>query len=449
MIEPMKLVEAIAETWDNLPDCVGEDWPMFEAKLLVLLRDLQTDECDSITTIERILSLLRKYPDVKSLVNSYAAEQERQWGSFHEQDSKTFRSAVHYGIPRSDKTWRGLKSDQAEEDCFKSYKRYITIPVFYATDREETRNEVPSKIYSGTRGSDLQFGIAEISIPDDHRMGHLEKPSFWKLQFRKDPRRHIVLLGIEKLDINEFVRRSNNRITNSDNKDALIFIHGYKTTFADATRRTAQITYDLDFKGLPILYSWPSEGKLLSYTIDEGNILWTRPHFKHFVQLVLRELRAETVHIIAHSMGNRVLAEMLVDLDASSVASGDAKIRHIIFAAPDIDKDTFQDLAARFSSNVERYTLYSSTKDLPLEASKAVHRYQRAGDSEPEVTIVESIDTIDASNVDASLLGHAYYGENRSVITDIYHLIKHGLPPNERNLALCWEGDKQYWEFRR
>ena len=35
-------------------------------------------------------------------------------------------------------------------------------------------------------------------------------------------------------------------------------------------RRTAQIAYDLKFEGAPIVYSWPSQEGLLSYTVDEN-----------------------------------------------------------------------------------------------------------------------------------------------------------------------------------
>ena len=43
---------------------------------------------------------------------------------------------------------------------------------------------------------------------------------------------------------------------------ALVFVHGFNTTFDNALFRTAQIAYDLKFDGAPFVYSWPSQGQV-------------------------------------------------------------------------------------------------------------------------------------------------------------------------------------------
>jgi hypothetical protein len=61
------------------------------------------------------------------------------------------------------------------------------------------------------------------------------------------------------------------------------------------------------------------------------------------------------------------------------------------------------------------------------------------------------VDTIDVSNVDSSLLGHSYYGDNRS-ISDLYYLI-HGIPRVGIRTLIRWmklpEFQKAYREARR
>jgi len=42
------------------------------------------------------------------------------------------------------------------------------------------------------------------------------------------------------------------------------------------------------------------------------------------------------------------------------------------------------------------------------------------------------VDTIDATAVDTGLLGHSYYGDNRSILTDIFHAINKDDPPDKR-----------------
>ena len=45
--------------------------------------------------------------------------------------------------------------------------------------------------------------------------------------------------------------------------------------------------------------------------------------------------------------------------------------------------------------------------------------YRRAGDSGDDITLFKGIDTIDVSSVDTNLIGHFYYGDNRSVLSEL------------------------------
>jgi esterase/lipase superfamily enzyme len=40
----------------------------------------------------------------------------------------------------------------------------------------------------------------------------------------------------------------------ADTPEALVFVHGYNVNFNDAVRRAAQIAYDLEFAGIPMVY---------------------------------------------------------------------------------------------------------------------------------------------------------------------------------------------------
>jgi esterase/lipase superfamily enzyme len=320
----------------------------------------------------------------------------------------------------------------------------------YATDRNASGETQPTLHFGGGRSADgeLAFGVAEVSIPDDHRMGALEAPHVWKLQFRTDPEKHVVLLRVTPLARESYFAAARDRIGNAARKEALIFIHGYNVTFEDGARRAAQIAYDLHFQGISMLYSWPSEASTARYTIDETNVYWSRPHFQAFLRSVLTETGAEAVHVIAHSMGNRVLAETIGQFDATGLPAGAARLRQVVFAAPDIDAQTFADLAKAFHGCAERFTLYASSGDLALQVSKKVHGYARAGDSGEGLVMVEAVDTIDASAIDTSLMGHSYFGDNRSVIGDLFRLINDALPPEQRHPLRSMERNgKRYWLF--
>jgi esterase/lipase superfamily enzyme len=103
---------------------------------------------------------------------------------------------------------------------------------------------------------ELKFGMCEVSIPggDRHNIGRLEAPSVWRLEFREDPAKHIVLLGVRPQSKIEFFEAVQTRVNDSAAKDAFVFVHGYNVSFEDAARRTGQLAYDLQFDGAPILY---------------------------------------------------------------------------------------------------------------------------------------------------------------------------------------------------
>jgi esterase/lipase superfamily enzyme len=415
------VVQAIAEIWSELPEILGEEWTRFEAAILKALRDLDAAGPRQLENAEdAVLALFEPYPKAR----------ERLVAALGTVAVGTFRGSV-------------------KAEGTGGRQRYIEVPVFYATDRALSGKPDPDQYYTGERGS-LSLGIARVSIPDDHRMGAIEKPAWWRLEFRQDPAKHVVLLGLEVLDEPGFVESARSRLKESTRQEALIFIHGYNVSFADAARRAAQIAYDLGFQGLPMLYSWPSEGTTLRYSVDENNARWTLPRFQDFLRTALTKIGAKTVHTIAHSMGNRVLIEGLTRFDVAALPPGSAQLENIIFAAPDIDAGVFKDIAATFHGRANRFTLYSSSNDVALKASQTLAKYPRAGQSQPEPVIAAGVDTIDASDLDTGFMGHSYIGDNDSILSDVAYMIGHSVPPADRFRlvpAECSGGN--YWIFKR
>jgi esterase/lipase superfamily enzyme len=95
-------------------------------------------------------------------------------------------------------------------------------------------------------------------------------------------------------------------------------------------------------------------------------------------------------------------------------------VYHLVLAAPDIDADTFKELAAAFQKLSGRVTLYESSKDKALQASRKVHGNPRAG--EP-LLIIPGMDTIDASASDTDFLAHSYFSDNWPLLSDIHSLL--------------------------
>jgi len=132
-------------------------------------------------------------------------------------------------------------------------KDYIEIPVSIATDRNDTKDSDLNDRFGGKR-AELQYGRTVVSIPYTHKLGEIERPSYWRLEFSEDPTKHVMLQSIKMQQKEEYFNQMAERIA-KNGKSTFLFVHGYNVTFADAARRAAQITFDLRFGGEPVFYS--------------------------------------------------------------------------------------------------------------------------------------------------------------------------------------------------
>jgi esterase/lipase superfamily enzyme len=321
------------------------------------------------------------------------------------------------------------------------------IPVFYATDRARTAE--PALNYGVTRSPEgkLWLGRYDISIPFLHEAGRVERPTIWTF-YREDPNKHFVILGRKQQSYDEFYDDIRGVVNRSTHRDALVFIHGFNVAFEEAVFRTAQMAHDLKFKGAPILYSWPSNTgeNPIGYNRAQENCDWAARHLDYFLRDVTEKTGATRIHLVAHSMGNRALVNALSRWPPSDTR----KFNQIVLTAPDMDADTFVELAAAVTRNGERTTLYASASDKALLVSKQLNGFRRAGDVGDGILVIPGIDTVDVTAIDSDFVGHFYYGDNRSVISDIFLLFSQGLPPVSRpSLRQDGVAPKLFWKFAR
>lgn len=148
-------------------------------------------------------------------------------------------------------------------------------------------------------------------------------------------------------------------------------------------------------------------------------------------------------------MGNRALTHAIASL-LTDMPTLRNRLKEVILTAPDIDADVFKrDIAPALTATGRSVTLYASSEDLALVASKKVHGYPRAGDSGQGLVVVAGIETIDATGTDTSLLGHSYFAETRSVLSDMFYLIRNGQRADQRfGLRGIDTQAGRYWEFK-
>ena len=298
------------------------------------------------------------------------------------------------------------------------------------------------------RADAVTHGFADVSLPGEHRLGAIERPSIWRFELAQSDSRHVVVKTIYTAERDYFNEILSEHAVSADRR-ALVYVHGFATSFSAALMRTAQLKYDLAFKGPVVLFSWPSKGSHLAYPADAANADWSQPQLEAFLTELMRSEALAEVTVIAFSMGAKATTAALARSTASVKASEARKLHNIVLAAPDIDRDVFvRDLLPQLRGTGRRITLYASEKDIALEAARRFHSVQRLGSMKPRPTISGGLDTIDATKVDTSLAGHAYYGDNRSVVADLYYLIHEKLPPARRaTLKPASAAEGSYWAF--
>jgi esterase/lipase superfamily enzyme len=321
------------------------------------------------------------------------------------------------------------------------------VPVFYGTDR--VRKEEPKRIsYGAERARRLELGRALVTVPKTHQVPNIERPFAVRIPFTnitvyeqvEDPKHHFTLRELKALTREQFLELVRERIRGSVafRDQAVVFVHGYNTAFEYAVFRTAQMAYDLKFDSASFLYSWPSEAGITGYGYDRESSEQAEPYLREYLELVVRETGAKSVSVIAHSMGNMPLLRVLQAL-GPSLPPG-VQLNQIILAAPDVDRNLFENLAANIMQYGRGVTLYCSSNDRAMAVARRVAGgVPRAGDVPADGPIVlAGIDTIDVSqtSTDYLALNHSSYAESGALLNDIGLLLQTGERPPEKRIPI-------------
>lgn len=347
------------------------------------------------------------------------------------------------------------------------------VDVFFGTTRNQVAKANHISFGSKQPGS-LTLGHTFVTVPRVNReKGAVPLPTLWQRVMgvppEGDPNLHFTIpRGGVKVYASEesFLADAKRHIASPGNaKDhAFIYVHGFSVTFEAAMYRAAQISYDLG-EGSPFgtafVYTWPSKGSVLptAYNYDQDSADNSISQLVEFIRLVSDKTGVANVHIIAHSMGNRVLMRTLDEIARFSAGSR-ARINQVVLAAPDVDKVQFEAMAKNIvnSKVAKGLTLYASQADTALQISRKARgdgAPPRAGDVAPPAgpAIVPGIDTIDISALSTSVfdLGHDKYADSPELLADIRKLFNDGGKPSERSSSFRitpW-GTLQYWRYVR
>jgi esterase/lipase superfamily enzyme len=333
------------------------------------------------------------------------------------------------------------------------------VDLYFATNREVKKVAISAEAtlsaeeLTGERGDSLRFGVVRVHIPDDHKIGQIKLPGGisvfgWKITTDAiDPKKHFFVRSRELLSREQW----ESYVRELKPTDALIFVHGFNNSFDDAAFRMAQIVWDLGYRGLPVLFSWPSRGGALNYLYDRDSAIGARGHFIELLQILQKHHGIEKIHVLSHSMGNFLVVDALAN---HARTSDPIRIAELIMAAPDLDRNQFIDEIPLLQQITKGLTLYVSSNDRALAVSRTIAGgIPRAGDVPASGPVVlPGLDTIDVSSMGEEMFGlnHNTFAAVRSLIDDIFILLSKGdRAPRLRQIRPVPEGANKpsFWRY--
>lgn len=329
---------------------------------------------------------------------------------------------------------------QVEPDSRPERQGPETVEVWFGTTRS-LRAGTTSE-FGPERSPTLLLGQCHVSVPSAHRRGSDGSP-WWQKVLRLDFRDDALKLQKTVLHGDDFDGALRERLDGAGSRRALVYVHGYNSSFEAAIICAAQLAVDLDVDGVVTAFCWPSRASEIEYIPDlsQAESAW-----ELFVEFVghLRASGVEQIDMLVHSMGNRVLSWAMERLGGSGAA-----IERLYLAAADMDPDILRQRSAFYRSVCESITSYASTSDRALGLSRFLHGVDRVG-LLPPVTTMAGMTTIDVSAVDDTFLGHGYFAMSTPVLDDIAADLRGEPPGAGRGLSRVDAGSSPpHWRLER
>ncbi|WP_147314012.1 alpha/beta hydrolase [Deminuibacter soli] len=258
-----------------------------------------------------------------------------------------------------------------------------------------------------------------------------------------------VKVGSEKFFLDLY-----HEMASPDGGDVLVMYHGFNCDWKCAIDNLRNLEKCFVGAGSPIkhlvIFSWPSRGSVMRYKSDVLDAITSGVAIGRCFQLLceffyeafngltarLPKPCNNKIHLLCHSMGNRVLENMLAKLisDGNKFSS---IFEEIILASPDVDNICFEDPQpfSRLNSLGRRIHVYYNRNDLALTVSRKYENpLKRLGTDGPSSlnNLPSHIYIIDCTevacqtdpSVNNTLVQHWYYDRVPKVYNDILSVLK-------------------------
>lgn len=298
---------------------------------------------------------------------------------------------------------------------------WLTVPVFYVTDRDASCNCFSQKQEKTNAKSNMHYGIKNVAAPETAYLKlESKQPIFKALGWEKTttemtrpsnsdlaaiqyeyPNQNFADYQSFKTKLEDY-RKNMNSGSYKPRDEVVLFVHGCCQPFNNHMDHAA---FFATWMKVPIIsYDWTApnvgllSGKLTAYRQNEALNQRNQDRFNAFLDRLIDDVGPSKIVIVAHSMGNRLVEQALLRnteklKNSAATAPSDIialrrkeQFKEVIFACADTDAIAFAEHIDQILISSQMTRIIQSKKDKLLKASEFFHgKFPRLGTVDTEV----------------------------------------------------------------
>ncbi len=328
--------------------------------------------------------------------------------------------------------------------------QFAVVKTYFATNRSYRAGNPTHAMFGSSQGERVTLGKSYVILPRSGDTIDIEPVDLVRVNIGGEAVEGITLAHNEVFEESEdFTDSVQSDINRGTESSALVFVHGHNLGFEDAARQVAQLSYDIGFSGLTMLYSWPARGGAAAYIADEESMRASQRQLQAMLNELFYLTPTERIYFVAEGMGANLLTRSLKEMIAVA-PNFRSRVREIVLLNPDIRSDAFErDLAPYLGSVDSPLTLYASSRNPVLTAARSFTAADLAGDFTDRILITPNVESIDFGNATATLGTHANYRDSNHIVSDLWDLLQHGTRANSRSrLTAVYTQEGVFWRYR-
>ena len=251
---------------------------------------------------------------------------------------------------------------------------------FYTTNRvPDDLSGAIDKRFSSEREALLKFGFFDTRVEPTLGLGLVIDSSAWFLN------EEINVLDVQALQQKDFVTQLREQVEASPGRSLLVVVHGFREAYPSALRKTAFLAHVLDIDTPVLVFDWPGNqgSSLRGYRRARGVATASGAELATMLELIIGEVAPERLWLMANSMGAQVVVNAFHQLYRDTdFVDAETEIENVVLTAADVDRSEFNEqLKREIKVLADNITLYVTSNDRALLASRIINRGRRVGES--------------------------------------------------------------------